>query len=66
VTDTHHPLPFSLDWLAGAANQAQPQLGVCPDGHLKSRSTCWKPVRFAPDLHALFCEPVDHEEGGQQ
>jgi hypothetical protein len=58
-------LPFSLDWLAGARTNAHP-LDVCSAGHLLVNGrTCWTPVRFSQDLHALICAPVDHRRGGR-
>lgn len=59
-------IPFSLDWLAEAGAKQKP-LTVCDAGHMVVRGTThWQPVRFAADLHALWCVPVDHPEGGDR
>lgn len=53
-------LPFSLDWLAGAAIPTRKALSACPAGHLLvNERSCWSPVRFSTDLRALFMRPAD-------
>jgi hypothetical protein len=55
----HNEMPFSLDWLAGAAARTQ-ALAACNRGHLiVNGRTCWKPLAFTPDLRALICEFVE-------
>jgi hypothetical protein len=61
------PLPFSLDWLAGAAERPKTVLSACPDGHLLvNERSCWAPLRFSPDLRALYCEPAEHLDDGSR
>ncbi len=55
----HNEMPFSLDWLAGAATKV-PSVTACARGHLTVNGrTCWKPLAFTADLHALICEYVE-------
>jgi hypothetical protein len=55
----HNELPFSLEWLAGAATRVQ-AVAACPHGHLiVNGRTCWKPLAFTHDLRALICEFVE-------
>lgn len=59
---TDDPLPFTLEWLAESSRTKRP-LAVCAAGHLVVRDrTCWKPLRFSPDLRSLYCVPVDHTD----
>lgn len=60
---TDRPLPFSLDWLAGAALKLQrDDVTACDEGHMLVRGrSCWAPTRFSEDLRALWCVPVEHE-----
>lgn len=53
---------FSFDWLAGAAAKRMP-LTVCGAGHLVVRgNTHWQAVAVSPDLKALVCRVVEHQE----
>lgn len=62
MTDKDRPLAFSFDWFAGRIPRDEP-VDVCPDGHLRvTGRSCWAPLRFADDLHALWCVPVDHPD----
>lgn len=61
MSSTHDPLPFSIEWLAEVAREKRPPT-VCPRGHLWSKDSCFMPIRFAPGLKAIICEPVDHPQ----
>lgn len=55
----HEELPFSLDWLAGAAAKV-PSVAACNRGHLiVNGRTCWQPLSFSADLRALICTFVE-------
>jgi hypothetical protein len=56
-------VPFSLDWLLGAAQKPKEVLSVCPRGHLVvNENTHWAPARFSNDRRALWCRMATDEE----
>ena len=56
-------LPFSLDWLLGAAELPEPTLSVCEQGHLVVKGrTHYLPVRLSPDMKSMWFRWVEHEE----
>lgn len=63
MTNPVEELPFSLDWLTGAANKPADTLSVCDLGHLVVNGrTHWKPERVSADLHAIWFRWVEHQE----
>ncbi len=61
MTAADQEMPFSLDWLAGAAEKV-PALSVCPDGHMVvNGNTHWSPTRISDDLRAIWFRMVTHE-----
>ncbi|MGX6605643.1 hypothetical protein ACWKSP_26445 [Micromonosporaceae bacterium Da 78-11] len=59
-------MPFSLDWLAGAAARPPVVLSACDRGHLVvNQRTHYLPVRLSEDLRVLWMRWVDHPEGSQ-
>ena len=60
MATTDQEMPFSLDWLAGAAQRTQ-ALAACPEGHLVvNGNSHWAPVRLSDDLRALWFRLTDH------
>lgn len=60
MTTAEQEMPFSLDWLAGAAEKKQ-ALAACPEGHLVvNGNSHWVPVRLSDDLRALWFRLTDH------
>jgi hypothetical protein len=59
-------MPFSLDWLHGAATKPPEVLTVCDAGHLVVHGrTHYQPTRFSSDLGAIWCRWVHHGEEDQ-
>lgn len=60
---TDQEMPFSLEWLVGAAGRPAEVLSVCDDGHLVVHGrTHYQPTRLSADLHALWMRWVDHPD----
>lgn len=56
-------LPFSLEWLVGAASKPADALSVCDQGHLVVHGrTHYAPARLSEDLHAIWMRWVTHED----